>query len=74
MGISSTAILNCKYCIETIKHVYIDYENGRSLWKAAAESARLFHGRYFKISDVEQIFGDEHNNQVKKLILISVGD
>ena len=50
MGISETAkYLFSKICIETIKHVYIDCENVRSLWKATEDWVRLIHGYHFKI-------------------------
>ena len=75
MGISETP--NCLFCKidkESIEHAYIECENVKGLWKATEDCVRLIDDSDFKISDIDKIFGDQGNNQVKQLIILSVRD
>ena len=54
--------------------LYIEYENVKGLRKATEDWVRLFYDSHFKISDIEEKFGDKDNNQVKQLIILSVRD
>ena len=75
MGISETP--NCPFCnhiVESIEHAYIECENVKGLWKATENKVRLIYDSHFKIADIEKIFGDIDNDQVKQVIIICVRD
>ena len=75
MGISGTP--NCPFCnhiVESIEHAYVECENVKGLWKATENWVRLFYVSHFEIADIEKIFGDIENDQVKQVIILSVRD
>ena len=74
-GISETS--NCPFCnhiVESIEHAYIECENVKGLWRATVNWIRLIYDSNIKIADIEKIFGDIDNDQVKQVIILSVRD
>ena len=65
----------CLFCndhIETIEHIYLQCENAKGIWNDTEK--REIYDSYFKISDIEKLFGCMENNQITPLIIITNKD
>ena len=67
---------NCLFCnqIETIEHVYLECPNAINIWLETENWVKSLHYPHFKISDIEEIFGEKYNNLMKHLIITSIKD
>ena len=74
MGISETP--NCLFCDipETIEHIYLECVNAIQLWSKTENWIKNLGYHHFKISDIEKIFGEKHNDLLKHTVVLSIKD
>ena len=67
---------HCLFCnhIETIEHIYLECPNAIYIWHEVEKWIRSIQYPHFKISDIEKIFGEKYDNQLKQLVITSTKD
>ena len=72
MGISeTTSCLFSNNCIEAVGRIYPECENVVNLWKITEEWVINFYDCHFKIADLEKIYSETSNDQIRQQILVS---